>query len=80
MSRFVPNFSADFIILRRLISEKEAWIWTAKEDKEFNKIKALVGNVDTMKYYDVKKSLEIECDASSYGLGAVVFQSDEVIG
>lgn len=80
LSRFLPNLSAKFTILRRLISEKEDWIWSAKEDEEFNKIKALVGDADTLKYYDVKKPLEIECDASSFGLGVAVFQSDGVIG
>ena len=33
-----------------------------------------------MKYFEKGKPVKIECDASNYGLGAVVYQDNKVIG
>ncbi|XP_062713588.1 uncharacterized protein K02A2.6-like [Aedes albopictus] len=80
LSRFIPNLSANFTVLRRLISEKENWVWSEKEEEEFNRVKCLVADTNTLRYYHVNEPIVIECDASSYGLGAAVFQSHGVIG
>ncbi|XP_052566384.1 uncharacterized protein K02A2.6-like [Culex pipiens pallens] len=58
----------------------ESWRWTAAEDEEFQKVKNLVADIHTLRYYDVTKPLVIECDASGFGLGVAVFQQDGVIG
>ncbi|XP_062716630.1 uncharacterized protein K02A2.6-like [Aedes albopictus] len=75
LSRFIPNLSANFTVLRRLISEKENWVWSEKEEEEFDRVKRLVADANTLRYYNVNEPIVIECDASSYGLGAAVFQS-----
>lgn len=80
LSRFIPNLSSNFAVLRRLISDKVPWIWTEKEEEEFNRVKSLVADTRSLQYYDVNQPLIIECDASSYGLGTAVFQSNGVIG
>ncbi|XP_062713487.1 uncharacterized protein K02A2.6-like [Aedes albopictus] len=81
LSRFIPNLSANFTVLRRLISEKENWVWSEKEEEEFNCVKCLVADTNTLRYYNVNEPIVIECDASSYSfLGAAVFQSHGVIG
>ncbi|XP_058828067.1 uncharacterized protein K02A2.6-like [Topomyia yanbarensis] len=60
LSRFIPNLSANFTILRRLISEKEAWIWSEKEDEEFDRVKRLVADTGTLQYYNKKNYAQIE--------------------
>ncbi|XP_038106836.1 uncharacterized protein K02A2.6-like [Culex quinquefasciatus] len=80
LSRFIPNLSANFTVLRRLISEKEPWIWSEREEEEFKRVKQLVADTRTLQYYNVNEPIVVECDASSFGLGAAIFQSRGVIG
>ncbi|XP_039451539.1 uncharacterized protein K02A2.6-like [Culex pipiens pallens] len=80
LSRFIPNLSAAFTRLRRLISEKEPWRWTREEDEDFSKVKSLVSDITTLRYYNVREPLTIECDASCFGLGVAVFQKDGIVG
>lgn len=80
LSRFIPNLSATFSKLRRLISDKEPWQWTHVEDDEFSKVKSLVADIATLRYYNVREPLTIECDASCFGLGVAIFQKDGVVG
>lgn len=46
---------------------------------EFNKIKRMVANIVTLKYFDVNKPVTIQCDSSSHGLGAILLQDNEVV-
>ncbi|XP_062713235.1 uncharacterized protein K02A2.6-like [Aedes albopictus] len=80
LSRFIPNLSSNLTNLRKLISESVPWNWTTAEDKEFKAVKQLVADVRTLRYYNPKQPLTIECDASCFGLGAVVYQDEGVIG
>lgn len=80
LSRFIPNLSANCVSLRQLISEKVPWEWTSLQNEEFLKLKSLVADIKTLRYYDVRQPLVIECDASSFGLGAAVFQQGGIIG
>lgn len=73
LSRFIPNMSSNFAVLRRLISDKEPWVWTDKEEEEFVRVKSLVADTRSLQYYDVNQRFIIECDASSFGLGTAVF-------
>jgi len=42
-------------------------------------IKKLCSTPPVLAYYDVRKPVEIECDASKDGLGAVLMQEGKVI-
>ncbi|XP_055526958.1 uncharacterized protein K02A2.6-like [Wyeomyia smithii] len=79
LGRYIKNLSAESSLPRRLISEKEPWIWTDTEEQKFKRMKSIVGDVGTLQYYDVSKPLVIECDASSFGLGVMVLQEKGVI-
>lgn len=80
LGRFIPNLSENFSVLRKLISEKEPWIWSSNQQEEFDRVKCLVSDVKTLRYYDPNEPLVIECDASCFGLGVAVFQRNGVIG
>lgn len=79
LSRFIPNLSANLTNMRKLISESQPWKWTPTEAAEFHRVKSLVSDIGTLQYYDVNQPITIECDASCFGLGAVVYQSSGVI-
>ncbi|XP_053692358.1 uncharacterized protein K02A2.6-like [Sabethes cyaneus] len=80
LSRYIPNLSANLTNLRKLISESVTWSWGKAEDDEFECVKRLVSDVKTLRYYNPKAPLVIECDASCFGLGVAVYQNEGVIG
>lgn len=80
LSRYIPSLSANLTHLRKLIKESQPWQWTRLEAAEFEHVKSLVADTRTLQYYDVKKPIIIECDASSFGLGVAVYQSNGVVG
>lgn len=57
LGRFIPNLSENFSVLRKLISEKEPWIWPSNQQEEFDRVKCLVSDVKTLRYYDPNEPL-----------------------
>ncbi|XP_065080058.1 uncharacterized protein K02A2.6-like [Ochlerotatus camptorhynchus] len=80
LGRFIPNLSSNLTNLRKLISDEVPWRWTNIEVEEFNRVKGLVADVGTLQYYNPRKPLTIECDASCFGLGVAVYQDEGIIG
>ena len=54
--------------------------WSEEQDKAMDEIKKLVTTAPILAYYDPKKELVIQCDASSTGLGAVLLQEGKPLG
>ena len=79
LSRFVPNLSTESRHLRDLTLDKTAWEWTHTAQCEFDRLKALISDIQTLKYYDISKPLILECDSSSTALGVVVYQEKQVV-
>lgn len=52
------------------------WNWGKDEQKEFEKLKAIIIRVNPLKYFDMRKKIVLECDASSEGIGAVLKQDE----
>lgn len=42
-------------------------------------MQSLAADARTLRYYDVGQPITIECDASCFGLGALIYQNDGVI-
>ena len=61
------------------MNKSTVFFWKKAQAKSFNKLKELCAEACTLAYYDVKKSTVIQCDASSFGLGAALVQEDRVI-
>ncbi|XP_062534340.1 uncharacterized protein LOC134203485, partial [Armigeres subalbatus] len=80
LSRFLKSLSANLANLRNLIAETTPWQWSSVEEEEFNQVKRLVADTGTLRYYNANQPLIIECDASCFELGVVVFQPDGIIG
>ena len=58
--------------LIRLIQKGAEWSWGKVEDKAFTEVKQLVTQAPVLAYHSPHKELFIECDASSWGLGAAL--------
>ena len=63
--------------LYQLLHNNVKWRWTPAEAKAFQASKELLTSDSLLVHYDPTKELTLMCDASSYGVGAVLSQIDE---
>ena len=60
-----------------LLKKDVKWMWGKKEDDAFHAAKNALQDNSLLTYYDESKQLLLACDASQYGLGAVLFHVTE---
>ncbi|XP_048244738.1 uncharacterized protein K02A2.6-like [Haliotis rufescens] len=76
--RFLPNLATTLAPLHRLLRKEVTWSWGAQQKKAFNMVKGHLSSCDLLTHYDPHKKLVLACDASPYGVGAVLsHQSDD---
>jgi hypothetical protein len=70
--KFMSNLSTVLAPLYKLLRKGVAWRWKLAQDKAFEKAKELLKSPQLLVHYDANKELILTCDASPYGLGAVL--------
>ena len=76
LGKFSPQISELTKPLRELLSIKRSWLWGPDQDDAFAKVKKELSQPTTLVFYNPQAELKISADASSFGLGAVLFQQD----
>lgn len=71
-SRFIPNLAHELIELYRLTRKNTDFIWSEKCQCAFERSKELLLSNDLLVHYDQARPIVIHCDASPYGLGAIL--------
>lgn len=71
-SKFLPNMSTTLAPLYSLLQKGNRWVWGRKQQEAFEAAKALLQSNTLLVHYDPKKELVLACDASPYGVGAVL--------
>ncbi len=71
-SRFLPNLPTTLAPLHHLLQKKSSWIWGAEQQQSFEKAKTLLTSSSLLVHYNPQRELLLSCDASSYGVGAVL--------
>ena len=74
LAKFVPHLSDILEPLRRLMDKDTEWCWWNIHQQAFDRLKKALTGTPVLQYYDVKKPLCIQCDASDGGLGAGLLQ------
>eukprot|EP00731_Ephydatia_muelleri_P015743 Em0009g167a len=75
--KFIAQLSELSAPLNRLLRKDVPWNWDKAADEAFNKMKQALASMDVLVHYDPERSLGLACDASSVGVGAVLFHRFE---
>ena len=74
LAKVLPRLSDETEVLRRLLDKDAEWCWLPAHAKAVSRIKAMMITAPVLAYYNVKKPVTIQCDASQSGLGAALLQ------
>ena len=70
--KFLPHLATRLAPLYELLKNQTRWRWTAAQEKAFHESKELLSSSPLLVHYDLQLPLTLACDASSYGIGAVL--------
>uniref|UniRef100_A0A8C5PPV9 Gypsy retrotransposon integrase-like protein 1 n=1 Tax=Leptobrachium leishanense TaxID=445787 RepID=A0A8C5PPV9_9ANUR len=79
LSKFLPNLSEVDAPLRQLLKTDVEFAWQPAQQQAFDTLKDMCTESPMLQFFDPSKSVEIFCDASSNGLGAVLLQDSHPI-
>lgn len=71
-SRFLPHLPSVLAPLYALLRKNHKWTWRTRETEAFSKAKELLTSNNLLTHYDSSLELILACDASMYGIGAVL--------
>ena len=70
--RFLPDLATTLRPLNRLLEKECKWVWSKACEMAFRKSKELMTSDMVLTHYNPDLPLRVACDASPYGLGAVL--------
>ena len=70
--KFLPHLSSVLSPLYLLLQKQQRWIWGKAQAEAFQQAKTALTSTDVLTHYDPTRDLILECDASPYGVGAVL--------
>jgi transposase InsO family protein len=80
LAKFVPNFSEVTAKLRELLLKDVEFRWDdVTHGAALRKLKDMLVTAPVLQYYDVRKPVVIQSDASSMGLGACILQDGKPV-
>ena len=77
LSSFCPNLSTEIQPLYNLVKEGHPFLWTEVQGTAFTKAKALITEAPCLSYFDIRKPVHLQVDASQRGLGGALMQPNE---
>ena len=79
LSQYIPNFASKAHTLRSLLKSESTWTWDKDHQKCYEDLKKEISNDVCLRYYDAKKSLILEVDASQKGIGVALMQDNRPV-
>ena len=80
LARYVPKFSDVTAKLRELLCDDVEFRFDdVIHGRELQQLKELLVNAPVLRYYNVNKPVHIQCDSSSFGIGATLLQDGQPV-
>ena len=79
LGQFVKDLSTTSAPLRQLLRSDVEFVWNHEQEKAFSELKDALTKTPTLVFYDPKKDLTIQCDASKDGIGACLLQEGQPV-
>ena len=70
--KFLPNLSTVLAPLHKLLRKDCPWTWGTAQQAAFETCKQKLVSADLLVHFELDKQLVVSCDASPYGVGAVL--------
>ncbi|KAJ8351825.1 hypothetical protein SKAU_G00233010 [Synaphobranchus kaupii] len=70
--KFLPNAATVLAPLHHLLRKNVPWRWNVEQEAAFKASKQLLQSSNLLVHFDSQKPLVVACDASPYGIGAVL--------
>ena len=77
--KFIQGFSRLTLPLTALTKQNAPWVWTAECQAAFDAIKQALVSAPVLVLPDFNQPFSVVCDASDYGIGAVLLQNDRPV-
>ncbi|RWS03246.1 retrovirus-related Pol polyprotein from transposon 297-like protein [Dinothrombium tinctorium] len=75
--KFIKNFSKTAEPLTRLTKKNENFYWSQEQEKAFEELKNKLSSAPVLAHFDPALEIEVRCDGSGVGLGAVLLQKHQ---
>ena len=72
--RFVQNLSEIMHPLNALLNKDAMWFWGPEQKNAVKKLKENLTSAPTLVYFEMNRDTAVAADASSFGLGGVLYQ------
>ncbi|UYV70463.1 K02A2.6-like, partial [Cordylochernes scorpioides] len=77
--RFLRNKATVVEPLHRLLDSNNPWKWNREHQRAFKEAKSLISSESVLAHFDDNLPILVSCDASEYGIGAVLSQVDHEV-
>ncbi|XP_041823137.1 uncharacterized protein K02A2.6-like [Melanotaenia boesemani] len=71
-NKFLPNLATHLAPLHQLLRKESQWTWNKEQEDAFSLSKQMLKSTKVLSHYSADKELVLACDASPYGVGAVL--------
>ena len=71
-SKFLPNLSSQLVPLYSLLNKGQKWHWGPQQTQAFQAAQTALQADTLLVHYDPSRPIVLSCDASQYGIGAVL--------
>ena len=70
--KYLPDIATELAPLHILLRKGVKWMWKSEQQKSFEKSKQMLLSAQVLTHFDSDREVVVVCDASRYGIGAVL--------